>query len=62
MPLAKLTKPKRKLTNCEFDRETLRRLTRIKRVHGITKTAALSRGLCLLEQDLMAQRPALNRN
>ncbi len=63
MPLVLPPKTKkRSLNTFDFDRETKRRLSRIKRQHGITYVAAVSRGLFLLEQDLAAQRPALANN
>jgi hypothetical protein len=42
----------RKLTSLELPRPARRALKRMKRRHGITQTAAISRGVALLEKTL----------
>jgi hypothetical protein len=45
-------KPKRKLDNFELSTAARRCLTRIKKIHGITKTAAVERGIKMLDSAL----------
>jgi hypothetical protein len=51
--------PKRKLDNFELSRDARRALCRIKRQHGITKTAAVERGIRLLAAQLATPHSTL---